>query len=148
MAEILRGEETAVLACCYRVEELGLWVLPAGRDSAAASELLPKGGWQWLVQQAREAFDVVVVDSAPLLAVVDPLVMAQACDGVVLAVMRDVSRIHLLADAANRLRTLDIPILGCVVHRAYRPPTGGYYYYANRPAPGRHRPPAPPPAAG
>src|SRR5439155_17308454 len=134
----------------YRVEELGLWVLPAGRDSAAASELLPKGGWQWLVQQAREAFDVVVVDSAPLLAVVDPLVMAQACDGVVLAVMRDVSRIHLLADAANRLRTLDIPILGCVVHRAYRPPTGGYhyrYYYANRAPTGTPRPPGPDPPA-
>ena len=156
MAEILRGE-ASVLACCYRVDSLGLWVLPAGRDSAAASELLPKGGWQGLVQQARELFDFVVVDTAPLLAVVDPLLMAPACDGVVLAVLRDVSRLDLLTDATNRLRTLEIPILGCVVHRAYRPPTGGYYYYANRPPTGKHsssvpdpviHTQAPPPAAG
>ena len=64
VAEILRGE-ASVLACCYRVDSLGLWVLPAGRDSAAASELLPKGGWRGLVQQARELFDFVVVDTAP-----------------------------------------------------------------------------------
>jgi len=53
--------------------------------------------------------------------------MAQACDGVVLAVLRDVSRMDLLADTVNRLRTLGIPILGCVVHRAYRHPTREYY---------------------
>jgi capsular exopolysaccharide synthesis family protein len=153
VAEILHGEAT-VLTCCYAVDGLGLWVLPAGRDSAAASELLPKGGWRWLIQQARELFDFVVVDSAPLLAVVDPLVMAPACDGVVLAVMRDVSRLNLLADAANRLRALEIPILGCVVHRAYRPPAGGYYYYANRPPTRKYSPvpdptvhPQPPPTA-
>jgi hypothetical protein len=46
----------------------------------------------------------------------------------VLAVLRDVSRMDLLSDAVNRLRTLGIPILGCVVHRAYRPPIGDYYY--------------------
>jgi capsular exopolysaccharide synthesis family protein len=157
VAEILRGE-ASVLACCHGVDGLGLWVLPPGRASAAASELLPKGGWGWLVQEARELFDFVVVDTAPLLAVVDPLLMAPACDGVVLAVMRDVSRVNLLADAANRLRALEIPILGCVVHRAYRPPTGGYYYYANRPPTARRytsgpdpaaaRAPDPPPAAG
>ncbi len=127
VAEILRGQ-AEVLGCCYRVESLGLWVLPAGFDSAAASELLPKGAWQGLLQQARELFDFVVVDTAPLLAVVDPLLMAPACDGVVLAVLRDVSRVDLLTDATNRLRTLAIPILGCVVHRAYQPPTSGYYY--------------------
>jgi capsular exopolysaccharide synthesis family protein len=156
VAEILRGL-ASVQACCYRVDGLGMWVLPAGRDSAAASELLPKGGWRGLVQQAREMFDFVVVDTAPLLAVVDPLLMAPACDGVVMAVLRDVSRMDLLADAVNRLRTLGIPILGCVVHRAYQPPAGGYYYYANRP-PNRRRAPsepdpiiqtqAPPAAAG
>jgi capsular exopolysaccharide synthesis family protein len=143
VAEILRGQ-TSVAECCYRVDGLGLWVLPAGRESAAASELLPKGGWRGLVQRARELFDFVVVDTAPLLAVVDPLLMASPCDGVVLAVLRDVSRLDLLADAANRLRTLAIPILGCVVHRAYRPPTGGYYY-ANRPPTRKHTSVAPGP---
>ena len=146
VAEILRGE-ASVLACCHGVDSLGLWVLPAGRASAAASELLPKGGWQWLVQEARELFDFVVVDTAPLLAVVDPLLMAQACDGVVLAVLRDVSRMDLLADAANRLRTLEIPILGCVVHRAYRPPTGEYYAYYSQARDPVSKTQAPPTAA-
>jgi polysaccharide biosynthesis transport protein len=128
VAQILRGE-APVRSCCYVVSDRdGLWVLPAGRDSAAAGELLPKGGWWRLVQEAREQFDFVVVDTSPLLSVVDPILMAPACDGVVLAVLRDVSRLDLLANAVNRLRTLGIPILGCVVHRAYRPPTGDYYY--------------------
>jgi len=143
VAEILRGE-VAVLECCHWVEGLGLWVLPAGQDSAAASELLAKGAWQELIQQVREAFEFVVVDTAPVLSVVDPLLMAPACDGVVLAVLRDVSRMDLLTETTNRLRTLAIPLIGCVVHRAYEPPAGGYYYYAHRPAT-RKQSPAPNP---
>jgi capsular exopolysaccharide synthesis family protein len=141
VAEILRGQ-AAVLECCHWVESLGLWVLPAGQDSAAASGLLAKGAWQELIQQVRELFEFVVVDTAPVLSVVDPLLMAPACDGVVLAVLRDVSRMDLLTETTNRLRTLAIPIAGCVVHRAYQPPTGKYYYYADRPAT-RKRSPAP-----
>jgi capsular exopolysaccharide synthesis family protein len=127
VADVLRGHAT-VRSCCCKVPDQTLWVLSAGSDAAEASNLLPKGGWQRLVQEARSEFDFVVVDSSPLLAVVDPMLMAQACDGVVLAVLRDVSRMDLLADATNRLRTLGIPIVGCVVHRAYRPPTRDYYY--------------------
>jgi hypothetical protein len=42
----------------------------------------------------------------------------------------------LLADATEKLRALAIPILGCVVHRAYQPPARKYYYgYANRTPP-------------
>jgi capsular exopolysaccharide synthesis family protein len=140
VAQILRGE-ASVRTCCYPVADLGMCVVPAGHNSAAASELLPKGGWWRLIQEAREQFDFVVVDSSPLLSVVDPVLMAPACDGVVLAVLRDVSRVDLLADAANRLRTLGIPILGCVVHRAYRHPTGEYY----SPMPNRVVPTEPPP---
>jgi polysaccharide biosynthesis transport protein len=153
VAEILRGQ-AAVLECCHWVESLGLWVLPAGQDSAAASELLAKGAWQELIHEVRELFDFVVVDTAPVLSVVDPLLMAPACDGVVLAVLRDVSRIDLLTEATNRLRTLAIPIVGCVVHRAYQPPSGRYSYYANRyatrkpsPAPNAIIPTQPPPIA-
>jgi polysaccharide biosynthesis transport protein len=154
VAEILRGH-AEVVECCHWVESLGLWVLPAGHDSAAASELLAKGAWQELIQQVRELFDFVVVDTAPVLSVVDPLLMAPACDGVVLAVLRDVSRMDLLSETTNRLRTLAIPIVGCVVHRAYQPPTGRYHYYANRPATRKQSPPPnyvmpnqPPPVAG
>jgi len=143
VAEILRGQ-AAVRECCHWVESLGLWVLPAGHDSAATSELLAKGAWQELIQQVRGLFDFVVVDTAPVLSVVDPLLMAPACDGVVLAVLRDVSRMDLLTETTNRLRTLAIPIVGCVVHRAYQPPTGRYHYYANRPAT-RKQSPAPNP---
>jgi capsular exopolysaccharide synthesis family protein len=141
VAEILRGQ-AAVQECCHWVESLGLWVLPAGQNSAAASELLAKGAWQGLIRQVRELFDFAVVDTAPVLSVVDPLLMAPACDGVVLAVLRDVSRMDLLTETNNRLRTLAIPVVGCVVHRAYQPPTSGYYYYAHRP-PTRQQSPAP-----
>ncbi len=143
VADILRGRGS-VRTCCREVPGLGLWVLPAGQDSATAGELLPQGGWRRLIQEAREHFDYVIVDSSPLLAVVDPVLMAPVCDGVVLAVLRDVSRVNLLAEAADRLRTLDIPVVGCVVHRAYQPASGRYYYSASAtPAGPAADPPAP-----
>ena len=141
VAQILRGE-ASLTTCCFVVSDRGFWVLPAGQNSAAAGGLLPKGDWWRLVQEARDQFDFVIVDTSPILSVVDPNLMAPACDGVVLAVLRDVSRMDLLSDAVNRLRTLGIPILGCVVHRAYRPPVGDYYY---SPMPSRVVHPEPPP---
>jgi Mrp family chromosome partitioning ATPase len=62
-------------------------VMPAGQSTPLASELLESGEIAKVLQAARERFDLVLVDNAPVLPVADPIQVASHCDGTI-GVMR------------------------------------------------------------
>ena len=82
------------------------------------------------MQLLREQFDFVLVDSGPVLTDADVLVMGRLCDGVLLSVLRDVSRIPLVYEACERIRSVDIPLIGTVLNGVsfgkYRPYYSSY----------------------
>jgi capsular exopolysaccharide synthesis family protein len=59
-------------------------VLTSGQLPPNPSELLGSRRMQQLLQELRGAFDVVLVDCAPLLPVTDPMVVSRFADGVLL----------------------------------------------------------------
>ncbi len=61
-----------------------LFVILAGPRSPAPAELLRSSAMKDLLQRFIEQFDFVVVDSAPLLPVVDSHVLVKQCDAAVL----------------------------------------------------------------
>jgi Mrp family chromosome partitioning ATPase len=74
-----------------------LSILPAGRLSDKPSELLSTPAVEQLLAYARQNFDVVIVDAAPILPVADGFVLAPKMDAIILAyqvgrVARDVLR--------------------------------------------------------
>ncbi len=111
-----------------RVENL--WIIPAGSPHPDAIIALAQGGMEEPMQLLREQFDFIVVDSGPVLTDADVLVMGRLCDGVILSVMRDVSRIPLVYEACERIRMIDIPLIGTVLNGVsfgkYRPYYSSY----------------------
>jgi non-specific protein-tyrosine kinase len=92
-----------------------LYVLPQVRPVANASEILGR--------HIREAlgtvrdFDVIVIDTPPILAVADALMIAPHCTGTVLVVdTQRIDRRKLLA-AADGLRRIGVPLIGAVANR-------------------------------
>lgn len=81
--------------------------------------------------QARERYDVVVVDSAPLLGLSDAVVLASHADGVLFVI--DGSGFHrgAVKSALRRLSLINANILGVVLNR-FEPRVGDddYAYYA------------------
>ena len=75
----------------------GLWVLPAGRYQQDVVNALSQDPIRLLMEEAREKYDFVIVDSSPILPVTDGLLISQQCDGVLFAVRRDVSQLHKVA---------------------------------------------------
>ncbi len=63
-----------------------LSLLPSGTANSAPAELLESFRFQSLLDQCREKFDVILLDSPPLLAVADPVILSQVADGMLLAV--------------------------------------------------------------
>jgi capsular exopolysaccharide synthesis family protein len=94
--------------------------------------ILSSGSARALFAWMRSRFDLIVVDSAPILPVPDPLLLARLVDGVLFSVLRDVSRLPAIRAAHDRLHQLGIPMLGVVVNGVHQD-SYGYSYYTRSP---------------
>ncbi len=82
LSEWLRGETAAMNI--YRLESLGLWVLPAGTAPENPLELMQSGKLSLLMDQLSAWFDWIVIDSPPVLPLADTSIWARLADGVLL----------------------------------------------------------------
>jgi succinoglycan biosynthesis transport protein ExoP len=140
VCEVLRGEVELADAIVPTMAA-GLSLLPAGSSDASAIDALAQGNLQGLLDQLREQFDSIILDSAPILAVADTLQICQHADAVLFSVLRDVSRLPKIHAAYERLARLGVRILGAVVAGAqvedYNAMYSYSYAYGRRgPAPG------------
>jgi len=56
--------------------------LPAGRSERPAAELIEDQAVDWFVQEATRRYPMVIIDSAPNLAVPDPIILGRVVEGV------------------------------------------------------------------
>ncbi|MDO4551685.1 MAG: polysaccharide biosynthesis tyrosine autokinase [Planctomycetia bacterium] len=129
LAEYLRGRASLdEVITTTRVENL--WIIPAGTPHPEAIISLAQGGMTEPMRLLREQFDFVIVDSGPVLTDADVLVIGRLCDGVVLSVLRDVSRLPWVYEACERIRMVEIPLIGVVLNGVsfgkYRPYYSSY----------------------
>lgn len=109
------------------VEQLSL--IPCGPRPDAPAELLSSTRFLELLKALKGRFEYVIVDTPPVLAVSDPLVVAQRVDGVVLTLRLGVTPRGDGERAAELLTDLGVNVLGVAVN-ATRPQEGyGYGGY-------------------
>jgi Mrp family chromosome partitioning ATPase len=116
-SEILLGEIDA--ADAVRATQVpGLWLVTAGQWDREVLRALAREGTQVVFEKLKEEYEFVVVDSHPVLAATDSLLLGQHVDAVLLSVLRDVSRSPSVYSASQRLATLGVRVLGAVVNGA------------------------------
>jgi tyrosine-protein kinase Etk/Wzc len=78
----------------------------------------------------RQHYDFVIIDSHPVLQAADSLLIGLHVDAVILALMRDLSRMPRVSTACQRLTDLGISVLGAVVNGLPEDDasSGGYTY--------------------
>jgi succinoglycan biosynthesis transport protein ExoP len=114
LSEVLRGELTASEA--VRSTPLSrLWVLPAGHWDSHAVQALAQDNVRTMLEEMKQQYDFIILDSCPVLPVTDSLLLGQNVDGVLMTVMRDVSRSPAVYSAQQRLEGLGIKMLGAVM---------------------------------
>jgi len=93
----------------------GLSVLPAGLLAHDADrELITNGAFSSLLDQWRSSFDLVLLDSAPLLGLADAAILAGRVDGTVLVVREHYCRREAVLEALAVLGTAGGRLLGTV----------------------------------
>jgi capsular exopolysaccharide synthesis family protein len=95
--------------------QANLSVLLAGPIPPSPTELLSTARMEQLLQSAAQRYDVVVVDSPPILGLADAPLMAALVDGVIIVVEADRSRRGALKSALRRLRAMRPVVLGAVL---------------------------------
>jgi capsular exopolysaccharide synthesis family protein len=133
LSEVLQGEVEWQAAVCPTAVA-GLSVLPAGAFSAGVLRRLAAEDLETLFKELRANFDFILLDSGPLLAVSDGLLLGQHCDGLVMVVRPQHSRLPSVLSALEQVRRLNIPLWGVVVNGArseYQSRT--YYHYYTHP---------------
>lgn len=121
---------TSVLLGQFELEEVvqhwnasGLSVLPAGQVPPNPSELLGSGAMLSLLKAASTSYDIVLLDSPPVLAVTDAIVLSKLTDSTLL--VASIDRVHKqqFSDALAALATVDATIIGIVLNMVSRKQT-------------------------
>lgn len=116
---------TSVLAGEAKVSEmlqsvgepsLNVRLLPSGRVPGNPAELLSSDAMADLLEELRDSADFVLVDSAPVLAVADAMIVARACDGVILVADGSKTSREAVHQACVQLRQVDANLIGSVLH--------------------------------
>jgi capsular exopolysaccharide synthesis family protein len=126
LTDYLSGNAT--LEEVQRATDGGLTVMTSGSRGRRAPELLASKRMVDVVATLKESYDVIIIDSAPLSAGIDPLVLATQTTNLLL-VLRVGETDRRLADAKLRLvDRLPVRAIGAVLNAVSV--TGAYRYYA------------------
>ncbi len=108
-------------------------VLPAGLPIQDTSRVLQNRKFGLLVAQFRQVYDLIIIDSPPVLPVPDALILGRWADGAVLAARYDISRFPQVERARRQLDNAGIPVLGTVINGMRNTDTYyGRYTYSRR----------------
>ncbi|MFF2483244.1 CpsD/CapB family tyrosine-protein kinase [Paenibacillus sp. NPDC058071] len=110
----------------------GLDVLTAGPLPPNPSELLGSARMDSLLGKLREQYDIVLIDTPPVLAVSDAQVAAAGCDGVLLVVNARTGKRQYALKARNALEFVKAKVVGVVLNEMPQRDAGPYYEYAER----------------
>jgi polysaccharide biosynthesis transport protein len=105
-----------------------LWVLGAGRVPTNPAELLNQAAAGEVFGALAERFDLVLIDSPPLLPVTDAVVLSQHADATLMVVAAGQTRKADLRRAAEKLHQVGVTVLGTVLNGVTKQTGYGYGY--------------------
>jgi len=108
-------------------------IITAGHVPPNPSELLSSKKMDDLFAKLREEYDYIIVDSPPIIAVTDALIIAKKVDHLVLVIRVNSTEREIIEQAKSLLKNIDVKVAGVVVNgievKKYYSGYKYYYYY-------------------
>jgi polysaccharide biosynthesis transport protein len=132
LSDVLKDEAT-VEDVVIPVQGGTFVLLPAGTPVHDTSRILQSRKVGELIAQLRQVYDLIIIDSPPVLPVPDGLILGRWADGAVLASRYDISRFPQVERARRQLDSAGIPVLGTVINGMRNSDSySGTYAYTRR----------------
>ncbi|QGQ20265.1 polysaccharide biosynthesis tyrosine autokinase [Cellulomonas sp. JZ18] len=112
-----------------------LHVLPSGQIPPNPSELLGSAAMAQVLRDLTARYDMVLVDTPPLLPVTDAAILAKFTGGALVVVGAGTVHRGQLAESIKALETVGARVLGLVLNREARKASKSYEYYRYESAP-------------
>ncbi len=120
---------------CQVVDQPGLSILTSGELPPNPSELLGSIQMDQFLRAAARKFDSVIIDTPPVIAVTDAVLLSRQVDGVLFVIDHEKTRRRMVQRAIENLRTVGARILGVTINRydgQGEDPYGYTYYYTQK----------------
>lgn len=116
----------------YRLDPFGFWIMPAGSCSSNPLELLQPGRLTVLMSQLSEWFDLILIDSPPVLPLADTSMWMKFADGILLVTRQGVTE---KLPLQRGLEAIDPQkMIGAIINSSKNLPHTDYYYSLQAPA--------------
>ena len=111
----------------YKTDIENLSILPNGIVPPNPSELLGSEKMKELMNELRKVYDIIIIDSPPVSAVTDALVIATLSDKIVIVCAYGKTPSDLLKETKKNLDSVSNKIAGVVINKMKREKNSKYY---------------------
>jgi capsular exopolysaccharide synthesis family protein len=127
------GADALIRGGVHKLHSMSLGLIVAGSDLTNAAGLLGSDTMKVLLDTVSQHADYVIIDSPPLLAVADALMLSTQADGVIMVANAGTIHRKQLATSLRRLNDVNANILGVVLNRQKTRGNGQYIDYYRQP---------------
>ena len=111
-----------------------LHIITTGETRSDAPELLETGRASVLIEQLKERFDHIIIDSPPVLGLADCYPLQRLSEGVVFVIRSNYSTYNEASSSVQALASAGAKFFGFVLNRVdLQAPDNNYYYYRYQP---------------
>ncbi len=129
LSNVLTGNSTLQQSTVRSTIIPSLFVLPAGTPPPNPAELLASSNMRDVLEELREQYDHIVVDTPPTLSVTDAVVMSTRADSVVLVIRCGQTTKQALRRSRDILAQVNARVSGVLLNAVDLTSPDYYYYY-------------------
>ena len=126
---LLNREEFEQIAQKYNKN---LTVITAGKVPPNPAEMLASNVMSKFIEEMKEEFDYIILDTPPLQAVTDAQILSTKADGVLLVVRAGVTKKEAVASSVDLVRKVKGKVMGTVLNGVEQNKGNYYYYYGEK----------------
>lgn len=104
-----------------------LSVVTAGQQPPSAPELLASERFVRMLDELRQRFDHIVIDSPPVMGLADAPIVGSHVEGMIFVIQSHATNQHMVRVALERLEAANVTVIGAVMTK-YNPSNGHYGY--------------------
>jgi len=130
-----KGISNLLIGQC-RVEDVlqdgpvsNLKIITCGHHPPNPSELLVSANLKKILEELKTRFDHIIIDSPPLVAVTDSVVISRIVDGVALVIHGGVTSKEAVVQGRDLLKNANASLLGVIINNINLGKQGNYHYY-------------------
>jgi polysaccharide biosynthesis transport protein len=116
-------DEATVHAAIPRID-----IIPSGPVPPNPSEMLGSQNMTHFMQTVRDRYDLIILDSPPITAVTDTVILSRLVDGVLLVIRAGETHREIIKNSINLLQAANARILGAILN-GVEMGRDSYYYY-------------------